>query len=85
MSTPLGPDARLTEVPAAFIQIKPGTACTEAEIIAFCKDRIASYKVPRAVRFVTEWPMSSTKIQKHRLREALLAELAGHDPAGTPG
>lgn len=79
------PDARLTEVPAAFIQVKPGSACSEAEIIEFCQGRIASYKVPRAVRFVTEWPMSSTKIQKHRLREVLLAELAEPGPGGTPG
>jgi acyl-CoA synthetase (AMP-forming)/AMP-acid ligase II len=69
------PDARLTEVPAAFIQVKPGSACTEADIIEFCRGRIASYKVPRVVRFVDEWPMSSTKIQKHKLREALLREL----------
>ena len=71
------PDARLTEVPAAFIQLKPGAACTGEEIVAFCKGRIASYKVPRVVRFVDEWPMSSTKIQKHRLREALLREATG--------
>lgn len=68
------PDARLTEVPVAFIQLKPGASCTGEEIVAFCKGRIASYKVPRVVRFVDEWPMSSTKIQKHRLREALLRE-----------
>ena len=35
----------------------------------------SSFKVPRYVRFVDEWPMSATKIQKHRLRESLLAEL----------
>lgn len=76
------PDARLTEVPAAFIQLKPGATCSEEEIIAFCKGRIASYKVPRVVRFVDEWPMSSTKIQKHRLRESLLPGFAGGPAAG---
>jgi fatty-acyl-CoA synthase len=42
---------------------------TEAEIIDFCKGKIASFKIPRHVRFVDEWPMSSTKIQKYVLRE----------------
>jgi non-ribosomal peptide synthetase component E (peptide arylation enzyme) len=36
---------------------------------------VAGFKVPRHVRFVTEWPMSSSKIQKFRLRTALVAEL----------
>jgi acyl-CoA synthetase (AMP-forming)/AMP-acid ligase II len=69
------PDARLLEVAAAFIELKPGTSATEAELIAFCRARIASFKVPRYVRFVAEWPTSATKIQKYRLREQLLAEL----------
>lgn len=71
------PDAKLSEVVAAFLQIKPGTTCTEQEIIEFCRGRIASYKVPRYVRFVDEWPMSATKIQKYQLRKALQDELAG--------
>jgi fatty-acyl-CoA synthase len=63
------PDERLLEVPAAFIEINPDTPISEDELIAFCKDKIASFKVPRYVRFVTEWPMSSTKVQKFRLLE----------------
>ena len=47
--------------------------------MSHCRDAIASFKVPRHVRFVTEWPMSASKIQKHRLREAMLAELGLHD------
>ena len=70
------PDARLSEVPAAFLQIKAGATCTEQDIVEFCRGKIASYKVPRYVRFVDEWPMSATKIQKFRLRAALLAEFA---------
>jgi fatty-acyl-CoA synthase len=69
------PDARYAEVPAAFIQLKPGVAAAEAEIIEFCVGRIASFKVPRYVRFVTEWPMSGTKIQKFVLREQITSEL----------
>ena len=69
------PDPRYVEVPAAFVELAPDAAATDEELIAFCRGRIASFKVPRYVRFVDEWPMSATKIQKHRLREALLAEL----------
>ena len=36
---------------------------------------MASFKVPRYVRVVTEWPMSATKVQKFRLRDQLVAEL----------
>ena len=70
------PDARYVEVPAAFVELKPGCSATERELIDFCVGRIATFKVPRYVRFVSEWPMSGTKIQKFRLREQLAAELA---------
>jgi fatty-acyl-CoA synthase len=70
------PDDRLDEVPAVFVELKPGMDATEDELIAFCRERVSSFKVPRVVRFVDEWPMSATKIQRFRLREMLLAELA---------
>lgn len=69
------PDARLDEVPAAFIELVEGHELSAEEAIEFCAGQIASFKVPRHVRFVTEWPMSATKIQKFRLREVLEAEL----------
>ncbi len=69
------PDPRLTEVAAAFIELKPGVAATAQEIIDFCSGRIASFKVPRHVRFVTDWPMSASKVQKFRLREDFVASL----------
>ena len=69
------PDERLDEVVAVFVELKPGTTATEQELIDFCVGRIASYRVPRHVRIVTEWPMSATKIQRFRLRDALVAEL----------
>ena len=71
------PDARYDEVPAAFVELLPGAALDEAELIAFCRGKIASFKVPRHVRIVApgDWPMSATKVQKYRLREQLLAEL----------
>jgi acyl-CoA synthetase (AMP-forming)/AMP-acid ligase II len=73
------PDERLWEIPVAAVELRPGMSATEQEIIAHCRDAIASFKVPRHVRFVTEWPMSASKIQKHRLRAALLDELGLQD------
>jgi fatty-acyl-CoA synthase/long-chain acyl-CoA synthetase len=69
------PDAKYSEVPAAFVELKPDAKATEQELIAFCRQEISGFKVPRVVRLVTEWPMSSSKIQKFRLRAALLEEL----------
>ncbi len=69
------PDEKYVEVPAAFVELKPGKKANEAELIAFCKREVAGFKVPRAVRFVEEWPMSSSKIQKFRLRDDLVREL----------
>ena len=69
------PDAKYVEVPAAFVELKPDVAVTEQELLVFCKSEVSGFKVPRVVRFVTEWPMSSSKIQKFRLRETLVAEL----------
>ena len=69
------PDARYTEVPAAFVELKPGARTTERELIDFCIGQIATFKVPRYVRFVHEWPMSGTKIKKVSLRETIAREL----------
>ena len=71
------PDERLVEVPAAYVELLPGADATEAELIEHCRGRIASFKVPRLIRFIggEEWPMSATKIQRFKLRERLLAEL----------
>jgi len=78
------PDARLDEVPAVFIELRAGHSVTADELIAFCSERIARFKIPRHVRFVTEWPMSATKIQKGPLRDQLVAELAaGETTAAT--
>jgi fatty-acyl-CoA synthase len=68
-------DQKYGEVPAAFIELRPGMSLTEEEVIAHCGDGLARFKIPRYVRFVTEWPMSSTKVQTFRLREQLEKEL----------
>jgi len=69
------PDAYYGEVPVAYIQLTREHKLTEADVIDFCLDRIATYKVPRYVRFVDEWPMSGTKIRKVELRERIRTEL----------
>ncbi len=69
------PHPRLVEVAAAFIELETGQSTDEEELIAFCKGKIAGFKVPRYVRFVEIWPQSSTKIQKFRLQESLTREL----------
>jgi fatty-acyl-CoA synthase len=74
------PDERLEEVPAVFVELATDQDLSAEEVIALCEGAIASFKVPRYVRFVTEWPMSATKIQKFRLREQLLAELGLPEP-----
>src|SRR5947209_10509456 len=59
------PDARLGEVCVAFVERKDGPRASEADLLAYCRAGLASFKTPRQVRFVDEWPMSGTgKIQR---------------------
>jgi fatty-acyl-CoA synthase len=70
------PDKRLHEVLAAFVQLKPGGKASAGELIEFCEGKVASFKVPRVIRFVAEFEMTgSGKIRKYTLRDSLLAEL----------
>ena len=63
------PDEKWGETPCAFVELKPGRNATPEEIIKWCRDGMAHYKVPRHVVF-TEIPKTSTgKIQKFKLRE----------------
>ena len=63
------PDDKWGEVPVAYVELKPGAAATEDEIIAHCRGLLARFKVPKAVIF-TEIPKTSTgKIQKFKLRD----------------
>jgi fatty-acyl-CoA synthase len=62
-------DDKWGEVPIAYVELKPGKAATEDEIVEHCRGLLARFKVPKAVVFV-EIPKTSTgKIQKFRLRE----------------
>jgi fatty-acyl-CoA synthase len=67
------PDARWGEVPVAFVASRE-PALTEAEVLALCRGQIAGYKVPKAVRFLSEaeFPRSTSgKVQRHILEERL--------------
>jgi fatty-acyl-CoA synthase len=71
------PDAYYGEEIVAWIQLRAGERATEDEIRAFCKGRIAHFKVPRQIRFVDEFPMTVTgKLQKFRMRELALGQAA---------
>ena len=63
------PDEKWGETPCAFVELKAGAAVTSDEMLAWCRERLARYKVPRHIIF-TEVPKTSTgKVQKFRLRE----------------
>ncbi len=69
------PDARLGETVLAWVQLKPGESATTEEIQAYCKGKIAYFKVPQYIRFVDEFPMTVTKkIQKFLMREQEIRE-----------
>ena len=66
------PDEKWGETPCAFVELRPGAALSAEDIIAWCRNHLASYKCPRYVVF-TELPKTSTgKIQKFKLREMAL-------------
>ena len=70
------PDARLSEVGVAFVRCEPGHRVSASEVLAYCRGRIASFKIPRHILFVDEFPMTSSgKIQKVKLREEALRRL----------
>jgi hypothetical protein len=54
----------------------------DEEVVDFCISKIATYKVPRYVRFVRDWPMSGTKVKKFELRDDLLQAAGLQVPAG---
>jgi fatty-acyl-CoA synthase len=70
------PDKKYGEELCAWIIAKPGQQVTEDEVRQFCTGKIAHYKVPRYIRFVSEFPMTVTgKIQKFRIRDVMKQEL----------
>jgi fatty-acyl-CoA synthase len=70
------PDVKFGEEICAWIQLKAGASATEEELRDFCREQIAHYKIPRYIRFVTEFPMTITgKVQKFAMRETMMKEL----------
>jgi fatty-acyl-CoA synthase len=64
------PDEKWGETPHAFVVLRDGGSASEADIIAFARERLAHFKAPRGVTFVTELPKTATgKIQKYVLRK----------------
>ena len=73
------PDARLGEVPAAYVTLKANVAVTESELLDWCKVRCANFRVPCYLRIVKDFEAigmaASGKVQKVKLREHAIREL----------
>ena len=70
------PDTKMGEEVCAWIQLNAGHTLTEQDVKNYCADQITHFKVPRHIRFVTEYPMTVTgKIQKFVMSAQMLASL----------
>jgi fatty-acyl-CoA synthase len=80
------PDPKLNEAAVAYVIARPGARLTRDDVIAHCRGKIASYKVPRHVRIVDDVPRTpgphGDKAQKSKMRELFLAE---HDTSDRGG
>ena len=64
------PNDRLTEVPVAYVQRAPDSNIDEGAVIAHCRGKLASFKIPHNVVFVDDFPMTASgKVRKVELRE----------------
>jgi fatty-acyl-CoA synthase len=74
------PDARLSEVPAAYVTLKQSGAITGQDLIAWMQSRIANFKVPRHIAIVDNFEnlgmTASGKVQKTKLREDAVKRFA---------
>jgi len=70
------PDAKYGEELCAWIVLTPEQTTTDVALREFCQGQIAHHKIPRYMRFVSEFPMTvSGKIQKFKIRDAMKDEL----------
>lgn len=70
------PDAKYGEELCAWIRLRDGAQVEAEDVRAFCRERVAHFKVPRHVLFVEEFPMTVTgKVQKYKMREATIERL----------
>jgi len=83
------PHQRLGEEVAAAIRLKQGESVTPEEIMEFCKGQIASFKIPRYIQFVSEFPQTASgKLQKYKLQERACEDfpaLRAESPVSMPG
>lgn len=74
------PDPKLNEAPVAYVVLRDGAFLTEAALRAFCRGKIASYKIPTVIRFVKDVPRTpgphGDKVQRGKLREQAIREQA---------
>jgi fatty-acyl-CoA synthase len=79
------PDARLVEVPAAYLILKDGAAATPEELIAWSRERMAGFRVPRYVKIVESFDhigmTGSAKVQKNKLRAQALIDFGLEEKA----
>jgi fatty-acyl-CoA synthase len=76
------PDLKYGEEVMAWVKLKDGQEATSEDIRDFCRGKIAHYKIPRYVKFVSEFPMTVTgKIQKYKMREVAVEELGLQEAA----
>ena len=72
------PDPHRGETVKAFVVLKPGQSATAEEIVRFCRERLAAYKVPKGIEFRTELPKSTIgKVLRRVLRDEELAKGPG--------
>jgi long-chain acyl-CoA synthetase len=80
------PDEKRGERVKSFVVLKPGQAATAAELLAFSRENLAAYKVPRVIEFRSELPKSGAlKILRRKLVEEELAKTAVAPPGIEPG
>ena len=71
------PDEKMGEEVCAWIQLNDGFHLSDEDVKAYCRDQITHFKIPRHIRFVTEYPMTVTgKIQKFVMRDEMLTQLS---------
>jgi fatty-acyl-CoA synthase len=78
------PSEKYGEEVMAWVKLRDGATVTSEELTAFCRNKIATYKIPRYWKFVDEFPMTiSGKIQKFKMRESAAEDLALGSVAST--
>jgi acyl-CoA synthetase (AMP-forming)/AMP-acid ligase II len=79
------PDEQYGELPVAVVAVRPGASATAEEVIGFCRERLAAFKCPRSVEFVSDLPVTATgKLARRQLRDQLAVSAAGNSTRRQP-